>query len=144
MIIADTGFWLALANARDRHHGRARHVLSTLQEPLVTTWPVLTETCHLLVSKLGSTSSARFIESGSNGAFQIFALEHAHLVRVAELMHKYADPPMDLADASLVILAEELGSGRILSTDNRDFRTYRWKNRRPFKNLLLNAAFHHL
>jgi uncharacterized protein len=53
-------------------------------------------------------------------------------------MHKYADLPMDLADASLVIRAEELGSGRILSTDNRDFRTYRWKNRRPFKNLLLS------
>jgi predicted nucleic acid-binding protein len=44
---------------------------------------------------------------------------------------------MDLADASLVVLAEELGSGRILSTDQRDFHTYRWKNRRPFHNLLL-------
>ena len=49
---------------------------------------------------------------------------------------EYRDLPMDLADASLVILAEEVGSKRILSTDERDFRTYRWKNRRPFKNLL--------
>lgn len=138
MIIADTGFWLALANARDRHHERARLVLSTPKEPLVTTWPVLTETCHLRVSYLGSQSSARFVESGSHGAFELFALEQAHLVRVAELMHKYADLPMDLADASLVILAEELGAGRIPSTDNRDFRTYRWKHRRPFKNLLLS------
>jgi uncharacterized protein len=137
MIIADTGFWLALANARDRHHEVARRVLSTLREPLVTTWPVLTETCHLLVSKLGPTSSARFIESGSHGAFEIFPLEPGHLSRVGELMHKYMDLPMDLADASLVILAEELGSGRILSTDNRDFHAYRWKNRRPFKNLLM-------
>jgi uncharacterized protein len=45
---------------------------------------------------------------------------------------------VDLADTSLVILAEELGSGRILSTDHPDSRTYRWKNRRPFKNLLLS------
>jgi uncharacterized protein len=45
---------------------------------------------------------------------------------------------MDLADASLVILAEHLGDGRILSTDERDFKTYRWKNRKPFKNLLAN------
>jgi predicted nucleic acid-binding protein len=138
MIIADTGFWLALANVRDRHHERARSVLATLREPLMTTWPVLTETCHLLVSKLGPTSSVRFIESGGRGAFDIFSLGQPHLSRVAELMHQYADLPMDLADASLVILAEELGSGRILSTDNRDFRTYRWKNRRPFKNLLLS------
>jgi len=51
-------------------------------------------------------------------------------------MQKYADLPMDLADASLVILAEKLGHGRILSTDMRDFQTYRWKNRKPFQNLL--------
>jgi predicted nucleic acid-binding protein len=50
---------------------------------------------------------------------------------------KYSDLPMDLADASLVLLAEKLGHGRILSTDRRDFRTYRWKNHSPFQNLLL-------
>lgn len=44
---------------------------------------------------------------------------------------------MDLADASLVILAEDTGHGRILSTDQRDFNTYRWKNHIPFENLLL-------
>jgi predicted nucleic acid-binding protein len=42
----------------------------------------------------------------------------------------------DLADASLVLLAEKLGHGRILSTDLRDFGAYRWKNREPFQNLL--------
>ena len=43
---------------------------------------------------------------------------------------------MDLADASLVLLAEHLGHGRILSTDMRDFGAYRWKSRKPFKNIL--------
>ncbi len=51
-------------------------------------------------------------------------------------MKHYADLPMDLADASLVLLAEERNDGRILSTDRREFRTYRWKKRKPFKNLL--------
>jgi len=51
-------------------------------------------------------------------------------------MRKYADLPMDLADASLVILAEHLGHGRILTTDTRDFDAYRWKERKPFENLL--------
>jgi hypothetical protein len=46
------------------------------------------------------------------------------------------DLPMDFADASLVLLAEHLGHGRILSTDRRDFHTYRWKNTQPFSNLL--------
>ena len=52
-------------------------------------------------------------------------------------MRRYAALPMDLADASLVLLAERLGHGRILSTDQRDFETYRWKQHQPFENLLL-------
>lgn len=51
-------------------------------------------------------------------------------------MQQYRDLPMDLTDASLVILAEHLGQGRILSTDERDFRTCRWKRHQPFENLL--------
>ena len=43
---------------------------------------------------------------------------------------------MDLADASLVLLAEELGEGRIVSSDERDFHAYRWKNQHPFTNVL--------
>ena len=50
---------------------------------------------------------------------------------------QYVNLPMDFADASLVILAEHLGHGRILSTDQRDFHAYKWKNRHPFQNLLL-------
>jgi len=45
---------------------------------------------------------------------------------------------MDLADASLVILAEHLGHGKIFSVDQRDFNTYRWKERQPFTNLLMS------
>lgn len=136
MIIADTGFWLALANRRDQYHEPATQALQNLSEPLVTTWPVLTETCHLLAARLGPDAVIRFVRSGRDGAFEMFALEPSHLPRVESLMEKYRDLPMDLADASLVLLAEELGSGRILSTDRRDFRTYRWKNRKPFRNLM--------
>lgn len=57
-------------------------------------------------------------------------------MRMHALVHRYRDLPMDLADASLVILAEELGEGRILSTDLRDFQGYRWKNTQPFTNML--------
>jgi predicted nucleic acid-binding protein len=53
-------------------------------------------------------------------------------------MEKYADLPMDLADGSLIVLAEHLGHGRILSTDQRDFNAYRWKQNKPFENLLFS------
>jgi predicted nucleic acid-binding protein len=136
VVIADTGFWLALANRRDRHHAAASEALGRLREPLITTWPVMTETCHLLLTRLGDHALLKFIEKARAGAFEFFALEPVHLPLIEALMHKYRKLPMDLADASLVVLAEELGSGRILSTDTRDFGTYRWKNHKPFKNLL--------
>ena len=136
MIIADTGFWLALANINDRFHSAAVRVLDRVREPLICTWPVMTETCHLLAARLSVEAELAFVRSASAGAFQIFDLELGHLERIQILMDKYRDLPMDLADGSLVLLAEELGSGRILSTDQRDFRTYRWKNRKPFRNLL--------
>lgn len=139
MIIADTGFWLALGNRRDRYHESAKRALSSVREPLVTTWPVMTETCHLLALRLGVDAQLRFVERAQAGAFEIFGIESRYLARIHTLMEKYRELPMDLADASLVLLAEELGSGRILSTDLRDFKTYRWKNRKPFRNLLADA-----
>lgn len=136
MIIADTGFFLALANRKDRHHARAKQALARVKEPLVTTWPVVTETCHLLATRLGATPLFAFVESAMRGAFEIFEIAPQKLPAVLALMRKYRSLPMDWADASLVLLAEELGSGKILSTDRRDFETYRWKERKPFENLL--------
>ena len=52
-------------------------------------------------------------------------------------LQRYASLPMDLADSSLVLLAEHLGRGRILTTDLRGFESYRWKGRKPFHNLLV-------
>ena len=86
---------------------------------------------------LGPESQQRYIRSYSDGAFDLFELERQHAPRIMSLMQQYARLPMNLADASLVILAEDLGHGRILSTDQRDFHTYRWKQRQPFRNLLL-------
>jgi predicted nucleic acid-binding protein len=137
VIIADTGFWVALANADDKHHKAAIDAFSRLREPLITTWPVLTETCHLLLKRMGVEAELGFLRSLRQGSFIVFDLREEHRSILLNLMEKYADLPMDLADASLVILAEELRDGRILSTDQRDFRTYRWKNTYPFTNLLL-------
>ncbi len=137
MVIADTGFWLALANRRDRFHERAAEVLETLDEGLVLTWPVLTETCYLLVHRLGVEAAERLLRSHEQGAFVVVDPAIHPLSRVEALLRKYQDLPMDLADATLVLLAEHLEHGRILSTDQRDFRAYRWKSRRPFQNLLI-------
>ena len=77
------------------------------------------------------------MKSFEGSAFEVFNLEEEHKGRLLKLMKKYRELPMDLADASLVILAEHLGHGRIFSTDMRDFKTYKWKQRKPFDNLLI-------
>lgn len=105
-------------------------------ETLVTTWLVVAETCRLLGSRHGPEKAIEFVRQCREGSCEIFDLRIGLLPRLEALMHKYRDLPMDLADASLVVLAEELGEGRILSTDERDFRAYRWKNTKPFRNLL--------
>jgi predicted nucleic acid-binding protein len=97
---------------------------------------VLTETVHLVQRVAGVGAASVLVSSIHDGASSIFDLTAAHLPRMLELMDKYRDLPMDLADASLVICAEETEDGRILSTDTRDFGAYRWKRRKPFKNLL--------
>lgn len=138
MILADSGFWIALASRRDRHHAAA---LSALQrysgEGFVSTWPVLTEVSHILLARVGMAQALEFMDAIAQGACAILTPPDDALARASMLMRRYQNLPMDLADASLVILAEQLGEGRILSTDLRDFSGYRWKNTRPFTNLLL-------
>lgn len=137
MIIADTGFWLALADDKDTYHQAASQALQKHNEPLITTWPVMTETCYLLLTRKGVKAQVTFIRSYHQKLFTVFDLESRHGEKIEQLMQQYADLPMDLADASLVILAEHLGHGRIFSVDQRDFNTYRWKNAQPFENLLV-------
>ena len=136
MIIADTGFWVALLFRRDRHHAAAVRAHAAWQGQLITTWPVLTETCHLLGRHVDPDAPAALLEQAGRG-FTLWELPTAAGLHAATLMRRYQGQPMDLADASLVLLAEHLGSGRILSTDRRDFDAYRWNQRLPFENLLL-------
>jgi hypothetical protein len=139
MIIADTGFFIALFNANDEHHQRAIKVLNNLAEPLITTQPVITETCYLLVSRGGGISQeCQFLIDIAESAFFIFELQNFHFQRMAKLIKQYENLPMDYADASLVVLAEHLKHGRILTTDRRDFSIYRWQETKTFENLLFS------
>lgn len=138
-IIVDTGYILALRNLNDKHH---RHALACAgkfhTQRFITTWPVLTETYYLLMNRLSTHDAIALLNAVKLNAFIIFPLNQDHSLRLIQLCETYADLPMDLADASLVVLAESLGHGKILSTDQRDFKTYRWKNKKPFKNLMIN------
>lgn len=136
MILIDTGFLYALLDKDDAWHGRAVAAADKLKERWITTWPVLTEAIHLVTRWLGTAPAVALMRDIADGDIAVWELTHDARQKLPDLMKRYAELPMDLADASLVLLAECLGHGRILTTDQRDFRTYRWKSREPFQNLL--------
>lgn len=134
-LIIDAGFFVALGNAKDQHHKKAVEILDHLpKRQWITTWPVLSEVCHLLIDAVPETIHS-LLKNLEDGAFSVFSISESDYPTLRTLMYKYRDLPMDLADASLVLLANHLHQGDILSTDCRDFTTYRWKNHRPFNNL---------
>ncbi|WP_045216070.1 type II toxin-antitoxin system VapC family toxin [Desulfonatronovibrio magnus] len=137
MIIVDTGAWLALIDRRDAYHNRCCDFFRHNHEALMTTWPVLVECVHLMFGRIGVAKTLSWMQTLEAQGVGIFVMQASHFTRLNTLMHQFRDLPMDLADASLVLLAEESGEGRIVSTDERDFHTYRWKNQHPFRNLLL-------
>jgi predicted nucleic acid-binding protein len=137
MIIADTGFFFALGNRQDKFHQKAKQCLQRLEEPIITTYPVIIETSYLLAERCNQSIQFKFLEQFIQGRVNIFSLEIHHLERCLGLMKQYADLPMDLADASLVVVAEELDEARILTTDQRDFNIYRFHTVKVFNSILL-------
>lgn len=140
MILVDTVAWLALSDRGDAYHQRCREFFRLNDEPLMTTYPMLVECVHLMFRRIGIAKTLAWVETLEAQEVRILVMGTEHLPRLSVLMRQYADLPMDLADASLVLLAEEYGEGRIVSTDERDFHAYRWKNQHPFRNLLLEQG----
>ena len=89
-----------------------------------------------MLSRLGTLAELRFVEQISRNV-DIHEISKERIEDVRSLMEKYSNLPMDLADASLVVAATDLGEGRILTTDQRDFNAYRGKDAEPFSNLLV-------
>jgi len=121
-LLVDSGGLIAIANARDRLHRPVLAVLADFFGDLTTTWPAVTEACHIVPGHLG----AALVDKLSGTRWRILGMEGA-APRIAELLAKYADRPMDLADASMIWAAEQTGALRILTADRRDFEIYRTK-----------------
>ena len=123
MILVDAGPLVALVDADDQYHEQCVSTLKSLQEPLATGWPPLTEAMYLL-NDLPAAQEALW-EMLVRKALQLLPLGLVDLPRIRELRRKYADRPMDLVDAALIRIAEREGIRKILTVDKRDFAVYR-------------------
>jgi predicted nucleic acid-binding protein len=123
MILLDTGPIVAFFDASDDYHKACVELLKSVSEPLVTTWPVLTEAFYLLgFSWRAQDNLWEFIV---RGGVEILSLDDKQQARCRQLMEKYADLPMDLADGTLVVLAESKKIKKIFTLDHKDFQIYK-------------------
>ena len=123
MIVVDTGPLVALFDATDHSHAGCRRILSRVDDGLVTTLPILTEAFHLLRPATNRVSG--LIDFIRDGGAAVIPLERDDLRRCFDLMERYADIPMDFADASIVAAAEQVGTDRVFTLDHKHFGIYR-------------------
>jgi uncharacterized protein len=123
MVLVDAGPLIALIHKDDEHHARCVAVLRSLTEPLGTVWPALTEAMYLL--SFSWKAQEALWEMLEREVVKLLPLEQQDVSRIRELMKKYKDLPMDLADAALVAVAERERVRRIFTLDRRDFGVYR-------------------
>jgi len=132
-LLLDTGALVSILDRSQKHHVRYASFFGEWDRPIVSTEAVLTEATHLLGSLRGGRRAC--VDFFLSGGALLVPATRAALRRSRDLVHQYADLPMDYADATLVVLAEELGTNLVFTTDRRDFAVYRIKGRRSFEIL---------
>lgn len=125
-ILLDTGPLVAFLNKKDQYHEWALSRFADITPPLLTCEPVLSEACFLLRNfDYGATKIMTLVERQLITV--AFRLED-ELIAIKELLNKYKDLPISLADACLVRMAEQTTGSTVFTLD-RDFKIYR-KNKR--------------
>lgn len=139
MAIVDSGPLIALFDLSDRYHQKAKRSLEKYRQEvrgkLITTWPIITEVAYLLKEHVHFQAQLDFLKWIGLGGLEIFELVRHHLPKVIELQNRYADLDMDLADATLIVVAESLEINKVFSID-KDFSIYRISDKRHFENLM--------
>ena len=131
-VLVDTGPLVAWLDAADACHAQVRAFFADYEGELISTWPVLTEVCHLLPEHL----IPAFLRWVGSGGLTVADMPAATMLVLADRIDKYADLPMDLADASLIWLAEVRGVLDIATLDRRDFGVYRTERGTFWRNVL--------
>ncbi len=131
-LLLDTGALVSLLDRSQPRHADCVRAFDSWRRSVVSTEAVLTETSHLLGRVPGGRQACLdfFLEGGAT----LIPSTLRTLGRCRELMEKYSDLPMDFADATLVVLSEEIDTDFVFTTD-RDFTIYRRGRHRPFRIL---------
>ena len=130
-LLLDTGALVSLLDRTQRDHGACARFFDSWEGPVVSSEAVLTEATHLLGGIHGGRRAC--LDFFLAGGAALAPATPASLRRARQLIEQYAGLPMDYADATLVVLAEEIGTDLVFTTDRRDFAAYRILGRRRFR-----------
>jgi hypothetical protein len=133
VILTDAGPLIAILDRGEEHHRACVQCLAELTGPMLTTWPAFTEAMYLLGEAGGWIAQDALWTLVAQGDVEIAEQGLDQRDRMRSLMEKYQDRPMDMADASLVVLAEKRGLRDIFTLDHTDFQVYRINRRHAFR-----------
>ena len=137
-VVVDSGFLIGLFDESDALHARCRAFLRDYRGRFLTTEAVLTETLALLSTRRQMRCLEWLGDAAHAGLLELDR-EPIDFRAIEKLARKYADQPMDFADASVVLLATRAGVREILTADRRDFAVYRLGGRARFIDVLGGA-----
>lgn len=133
--LVDTGPVVAYLDAEDPAHPEVAVCWDSFRGQLVTTSAVIVEAMHFVAAS--PTGARHLADLVAASGMEVYDLSRPpELYEAVSLMEKYADTPMDYADATLVLLAEALEVHEVLTLDRRGFSTYRARKRRGFRLVL--------
>jgi len=130
--LIDAGPIIALFNKNDKYHEKIKDFLKDYKGLLLSTWPVVTEVSHML--DFNVQTQIDFLTWVNLGGIIIENIDHEDIARIIELSKKYSDVPMDLADASLVVLSEKKNIKEIITIDS-DYYIYRTIKKEMIENI---------
>lgn len=131
--LIDSGPLIALFDKNDNYHARVLSFLKNYKGKLITSWAVITEVSHMLDFNL--QVQIDFLKWIELGGIEIYEVSQNEIAQIRIMMEKYLDIPMDLADATLMYIANKENIKNIVSIDS-DFDIYRTLKKQNLCNLL--------
>lgn len=135
MILLDTSGLLAALDASQRQHAPCRAALEAAKGQLLLSPFVLAELDYLLMRHVGAHAQAALLDEVVRGAYRLEGFTADDIARAGEIMRRYGDMQVGLADASIVVLAERHATTEVLTLDLRHFQALRVGGRKRFRIL---------
>jgi uncharacterized protein len=140
LIVLDTSGVLAAIDSSQHHHRAAAEVLRASSEPRLLSPFVLAELDYLISTRVSADAAHALLEQVAGGAYRLESMSASDVAAALEIMERYRDLDVGLADASLVVLADRYNTQDVLTLDERHFRALRGRNDRAFRILPADAT----